>query len=124
MSEKGEQQLTAHKPGRRAFEIAPRKWPVVTKESFKHAQDLEKYATKDENPLVTPLLKGLILCYNVELHLKAAFREAQKRRDVHNPLIDDQRPLWHEANELVRVLNAQVIRLQQLKEEWPLEVVG
>jgi hypothetical protein len=111
--------FTAHKAGRRAFEIKSYPWPVVTANSLRHVQDLGNVTKEDQNALTTPLLKGLVLASNVELQLKAALKEAIRRRDGQK---DAESRL--EAHKLVIRIEAQLARMQQVKEEWPLEVVG
>lgn len=124
MSERSE--LHSHKRGRTAFEVPERKWPVVTREMLKHVQETGA-PSESENPLVTSLLRGYVLNVNVEIHLKRALQEAVKKRDKLWPR-DSQVPLesrkaWLAEMTLIKRIEAQLLRVQQVKEEWPLEIV-
>lgn len=117
MSEQSE--LHAHERGRTAFEVPERKWPVVTRTMLKHADYLGEPGPC-ENVLVTSLLRGYVLNVNVEIHLKRALQEAKKDRDQFMNEDADTERAW----QLVKCLEAQLLRVQQVKEEWPLEIVG
>lgn len=118
MSEHSE--LHAHERGRTTFEVPERRWPVVTRTMLAKASEWNEI-TSAENALVTSLLRGYILNVNVETNLKRALQEAKKDRDrLMNIEGADTERTW----QLVKCLEAQILRVQQVKEDWPLEIMG
>lgn len=97
----------AHKRGRATFDVPDRRWPVVTATMVKMASDLSA-PLEHENPLVKHLLTGYVYLASVELNLKRALTWAKLKED----------------ERLICRLEAQLARAEQLKEEWPLEIVG
>lgn len=102
-----EQDLTIHKRGRATFEVLPHKWPVITASLLGKATSFEPL-TDAENPLVGALTRGYVHLCNCETNLRRARSEAVKKRD----------------EELSRRIEVELERLAQVKEEWPLVVVG
>lgn len=92
------------KPGRTTFEIPAREWPVVTKTMLASGLDPDP----DANPLVHTAMNGYVWLCNVETSLKRLKTLATNSDDA----------------KLLRRCEVQLERLVQLKEEWPLTVVG
>jgi hypothetical protein len=120
MSEQSE--LKSHRRGRTTFEVPERKWPVVTRTMLAKASEWNEI-TSAENVLITSLLRGYVLAVNVETNLKRALQEAMKKRDALERPQESCDP-WYHAQKLVTCLEAQLSRIEQIKEEWPLEIVG
>lgn len=103
-----EANLKAHLPGRRAAELRPSRWPVVTRALLTRAVELGEIDPATENPLVGALVRGYIHVHNAVLNTKRALGEAEKRRD----------------EELAKALLAELACLQGVKARWPMEIVG
>lgn len=103
-----EHNLTIHKRGRATFEVAAHKWPLVTQTMLGQAASLEPLSGDTENPLVGALTRGYVHLCNCELNLRRAMAEARKKEDA----------------ELAHRISVELERIAQVKEEWPLVVVG
>jgi hypothetical protein len=106
MSEQTE--MKAYKRGRAPFEVRSFPWPVVTRALLTRAMELGEIDETRENPLVGALVRGWVMLHNTTLWTRKAMAEATKRGDT----------------ALVERLTSELERLQQVREEWPMVVVG
>ena len=97
----------AHLGGRATYEVPDRRWPVVTRTMLAKASELGEPGP-DDNPLVKSLLSGYVYLCNVETNLKRALALAKTKAD----------------DKLAARIGNELERLEQVKEEWPLEIVG